>query len=105
MTKVVAVFDRGESRLTVKGHATGSELVCAAVSSIVYALVGYLRNAGEHIEDVLQNKIEDADVELHYRGDASVMAAFQMAYIGLAQIANGYPEFVVVHVGENAEHA
>ena len=41
----------GERRITVSGHAghapVGQDIVCAAVSALMYALAGYLEETGQ----------------------------------------------------------
>lgn len=41
----------GERRITVSGHAghapAGQDIVCAAVSALMYALAGYLEETGQ----------------------------------------------------------
>lgn len=96
MTTVVIRIEDGLCVLTMDGHATGSETVCAACSAVVYALAGYLANAGAHIEDVQESTLESGMARLVCRGDACVETAYRMAGIGLAQIAQQYPELVRV---------
>ena len=44
MTNITIQGDGWTYRLTAVGHATGRPEVCAAVSAVVYALGGYLKN-------------------------------------------------------------
>ena len=92
-----ADFSRCDDRflLTVNGHAgysrSGDDIICAAVSGIVYALVGYLANECEGVRiSALRQGL--ASVECGSDGDA----AMRMAYIGLLQLAITYPDFVRV---------
>ena len=80
--------------LKMDGHATGSEAVCAGASAIVYALAGYLLNAGEHLETMERNALGSGNARIFCVGDESVQAAFHMAGIGLAQLAQQYPEYI-----------
>ena len=82
--------------LTVHGHAgyddTGRDIVCAGVSAISYALLGYLYHVGYVVEDV---KTESGDLSLSCVGGD---AAFDMAMVGYLQIARAYPQCVDVHI-------
>ncbi len=85
----------GKFSLTVSGHAgysdSGDDIVCAAVSGIVYALAGYLLNECEGaVIGALRSGL--ASFECGDGGEA----AMRMAYIGLLQLALTYPEFVCV---------
>ena len=94
MTRACINIDADRFLLTMDGHATGSETVCAACSAVVYALAGYLANAGEHVTELRENTLESGRACLICRGDACVEAAYRMAGIGLAQIAKQYPDYV-----------
>ena len=97
MTQVYAERSGNRCILSAKGHATGSVEVCAAVSGILYALAGYLTNAiRERYIEFYENRMEEADVLLDFKGDEQTAAAFEMAAIGLAQIGQQYPEFLQV---------
>lgn len=97
MTRVYAERDGRHCILRAKGHATGSEQVCAAVSGILYALAGYLTNAmRERYVEVYEYRMDSGDVLLDFNGDEGTTAAFEMAAIGLMQIAQGCPELVGV---------
>lgn len=97
MTKVYAERDGERCILSAQGHATGSVEACAAVSGILYALAGYLTNAlRERYVEFYTWKMESGDVQLDFNGDKSTAAAFEMAVIGLSQIAQAHPEQVRV---------
>ena len=96
MTNACVNIDGSRCLMTMEGHATGSETVCAGVSAIVYALSGYLLNAGEHLEKVIRNELESGSACISCTGDECVAAAFRMAGIGLAQIARQFPDYLSV---------
>ncbi len=97
MTQVYFEQDGPRRILSAKGHATGSEIVCAAISGILYALAGYLRNAeGWGKAEVFTCSMESGDVILDAVGGAGVDAAFEVAVIGLLQIGSAYPELLRV---------
>jgi uncharacterized protein YsxB (DUF464 family) len=86
-------------RLSVTGHAGyathGNDIVCAGVSSISYALLGYLHN----IEcEIAQASTESGDMMLDVRGDRMTDGAFDMALVGYLQIAKKYPQHVDVYI-------
>ena len=94
----------GEHRLTVVGHADydhhGKDIVCAGCSGVVYALLGFLHDH-EGADLRLTASVESGQTLIHWRGgETAVEAAFQMALIGLAQIARRYPGHVQVETGE-----
>ena len=87
--------------LSMRGHAnyapTGSgraDIVCAAVSGIFYALVGYLANSGEDC-DLSRIRHGHADVDCSKQAEE----AMKQTCIGFIQIQNTYPECVRVHNG------
>lgn len=84
-----------EHRLTLKGHAgystNGNDIVCSAVSSLVYALLGWLENNSEDVE-WSNTFVESGDVSITCYGGARTTVAFDMAAIGLEQIAMTYPD-------------
>lgn len=94
---IKARFSRldGGFSLKVTGHAgysdSGDDIVCAAVSGIVYALAGYI--AGECGESG-KSSLGLGDARLSCGSDGE--AAMRMAYIGLLQLALTYPECVCV---------
>lgn len=76
--------------LTMRGHAgysaSGSDIVCAAVSGIFYALIGYLAN---ECRDLHVGRISSgvADIGCSIDGES----AMKLAYIGFLQIGLSYP--------------
>ena len=95
---IKADFYRTENglRVSLDGHSgyseVGSDIVCAAVSGIFYALVGYLMNTkreGLIIHSILSGC---GDVECSEEGEE----AMKLAYIGLLQIAMTYPQNLAV---------
>lgn len=93
--------DGEQHGLTLVGHAdysdAGRDIVCAAVSSIVYALLGWMEN---NSEDIAWNdtSVASGDVMIRCEGGARTGAAFDMAAIGLEQIAMKYPDCVEIEI-------
>lgn len=103
MTRVYIEQDGDRCILSARGHATGSEQVCAAISGILYALAGYLTNAvRERYVEIYEYRIKSGDVRLDFNGDGGTTAAFEMAVIGLLQIEQGSPGYVSVKIRESA---
>ena len=97
MTSVYAQRSGHRCILEARGHATGSEQVCAAVSGILYALAGYLTNAvHERYIELYRQEMDSGDVTMDYNGDEGTTAAFEMAVIGLQQIEASYPAYIRV---------
>lgn len=97
---VFAVTDRGGIRLSVKGHsshgAAGEDIVCAAVSGIVYGLCGYL---GNFCGDMLKKCILEpgyAIVECEGAKGSREAEAMKHTFMGLLQIALSYPDNLAV---------
>lgn len=86
-----AVFVRGSSnRLTLDGHAgysPGEDIVCAAASALVYALIGYLDAGGTAFEYDLGDGFATVECIGHEE-------AFEVAVAGIRLLAEEYPENV-----------
>lgn len=96
MTKIVIQSDGMTHGLTAVGHATGSREVCAAVSAIVYALGGYLKNLElDGGVELCGFMLESGAAEIEASGQEA-RAAFKMTAVGLLQIAAKYPDQVAV---------
>lgn len=100
---IIAKYDRdGEMHtLSVNGHAgyaeKGQDIVCAGVSAIVYALLGWLENNSEYARFV---SIDDnnGEVIIACEGSEKVSAVFYMAAIGIENIMNTYPDHVDIEI-------
>lgn len=79
----------GERRITVSGHAgyapVGQDIVCAAVSALMYALAGYLEETGQAARSDIRRGY--ADIE----GAEGCGAAFVLVRCGMEQLAAAYP--------------
>ncbi len=86
-----AVFVRGSpNRLTLDGHAgyrPGEDIVCAAISALVYALIGYLDSCGAAFEYDTGDGFATVECEGHEE-------AFDVVISGLSQLAEEYPSHV-----------
>ena len=96
MTQVIARRDGDRCYLSATGHATGSREVCAGVSAIFYALAGYLENAAMDRQlEVSVLRLEPGDAVIEFEADEQARAAWEMAALGLAQMAKSYPQYLV----------
>lgn len=92
--------------LTLQGHAGtapyGQDLVCAAVTGLVYALAQRLTelDAQGAFEKPPEVKLESGDARIRVIPKepyaAEVLADFQLIYSGLRLLQNHYPEQVTV---------
>lgn len=100
MTQVRYTVTEERHELAIFGHAgyakAGEDIVCAGVSAIGYALLGFLRNTTE--AKGLSFLEESGNLVVSAQGGERVSAAFEMAYIGLAQIQRSYPQYVDCHI-------
>ena len=95
MTNAYAEFEGGRCLLNVEGHATGNPEVCAAVSSLVYALAGYITNASKDGNaEIYTMQLDSGNAVIHFHGDDMVCAAFELVIVGLMQLAKQHPEQV-----------
>lgn len=88
-----------EFSFELQGHADfdpGNDIVCSGVSAIAYALLGYIENNQDLITDIYENDSCSGFVSVKLSGDAAMTPAFEMAAIGLMQIAKEYPDNVKV---------
>ena len=87
--------------LTVRGHANyekyGNDIVCAGVSALVQALIGWAENK-PHIIECVSIDDKNGEVIIECQGDEDVAAAFYMTAIGVEQIAESYPQHVLIEI-------
>lgn len=80
-------------RLTIDGHAgyapQGSDIVCAGVSALAYALVGYL----EGVDGSFFNS-QPGHLVIECKNGKHVHTAFEVTVTGIRQLADAYPDNV-----------
>jgi uncharacterized protein YsxB (DUF464 family) len=83
----------GAHDLSIIGHAGyaahGEDIVCAGVSSLVYALVGFIVSRDE--EPTSDISMGEGYAYITCSTSADIDTAFEMACIGFEQIANTHP--------------
>ena len=86
-------------RLAVDGHAGyaehGRDIVCAGVSAISFALLGYLQQCGAEAAEISG---VSGSLTIDCRGGERVAGAFDMALCGWLQIAKNYPHCLEVYI-------
>ena len=87
--------------LVVIGHANydeyGKDIVCAGVSALVQALIGWIEE-NHYKADCISIDPKIGEVIISCEGGEDIAAVFYMAYIGLLQIADSYPDHVQIDV-------
>lgn len=93
--------DDNTHTLVVLGHADyaeyGKDIVCAGVSALVQALIGWIEENSWKAECISVNP-KEGEVIISCEGGDEVAAVFYMASIGLEQIANCYPDHVQIDI-------
>lgn len=93
MTDVYCEKDGNRYTVTARGHATGSVEICAAISTLVYSLAGWLRNVDA---TVYTERLEPGDACLSYQGDADGETVFNFVCIAFLQLEMAYPANIKV---------
>ena len=87
--------------LTVLGHANyaeyGKDIVCAGISSIVQALIGWIEDNYYKVNCISVDP-KEGEVIISCEGGSEISAVFQMASIGLRQIADCYPDHMQIDI-------
>lgn len=88
----------GQHELSVDGHAgyaeMGDDIVCAGVSALVQALIGWLDDHSDCVAEMWSPAIHPGHFWVRCKGNKMTTVAFQMAVTGLKQIADAYPCYV-----------
>lgn len=94
MTRVTLKEDSGRYSVVCEGHAVGSCEVCAAVSTLVYTLLGYLKNAdGIAVENA---ELADGYAEIEFSGGENARAAYELICIGFLQLEQSSAKFIEI---------
>lgn len=97
MVTVTVEENGGVKRLAMTGHANynaGADIVCAACSALVFALLAYMEQEPAHILEVVELTCEKGEVRLFAKGDAAFAAAFETVVYGLTEITKKYRKYV-----------
>lgn len=89
MTEVRLNNKNNVYRIECRGHATGSQETCSAISALVYALKGYIDNGYGGV--IKRNTtIGDGYISLEFSGGAQAEAIFDVVALGLMQLESAY---------------
>ena len=98
MIRVLYIRRGSGHELTVSGHADfaerGKDIVCAGISALTQALLGWLDDHGENISEIVGPAVHSGHLWVRCSGNTRVTTAFQMAAKGYEQIAAAYPDHV-----------
>ena len=101
MIKARYIAEGNTHTLTVLGHANyaeyGKDIVCAGVSALIQALIGWAENHPHIIECVIIDD-QSGEVIIECQGEEDVAAVFYMTAIGVEQIAETYPNHVDIDI-------
>lgn len=101
MIKAKYTVEGDTHTLIVLGHANydeyGKDIVCAGVSAVVQALLGWIENHSYCAECISIDE-KGGEVIISCSGGEEVAAVFYMASIGVEQIAEEYPRYVQIDI-------
>lgn len=101
MIKARYIAEGNTHTLTVLGHANyaeyGKDIVCAGVSALIQALIGWAEN-NPHVIECVSVDDKSGEVIIECQGDEDVAAVFYMTAIGMEQIAEAYPNHVDIDI-------
>ena len=100
MVRATYTVDEGTHTLVVVGHANyaeyGKDIVCAGVSAIVQSLIGWCEENYETV-NCMSIDTKEGEVVISCDGGIDVSSVFYMAFVGLEQLANSYPDHVQIN--------
>ena len=99
MVQITVERDGDKRLLRMKGHANykdKNDIVCAGCSAVGQALVGWCMNYSCHLTNIKLLDWQRGRITVDATGDDHFKAAFEVAVIGLEQIAAKYPAHVEV---------
>ncbi|MBQ7975959.1 MAG: ribosomal-processing cysteine protease Prp [Clostridia bacterium] len=101
MIRAKYTVDENTHTLSVLGHANyaeyGKDIVCAGVSALVQALIGWIEE-NHYKADCISIDTKNGEVIISCEGGEDIAAVFNMASIGLLQIADSYPDHVQIDI-------
>lgn len=101
MVKAKYTVDENTHTLVVLGHANyaeyGKDIVCAGVSALIQALIGWIEENYYKAECISVDP-KEGEVIISCEGGEDIAALFQMTAIGLTQIADSYSDYVQIDI-------
>lgn len=99
MVKAKYTVDDRTHTLEVSGHANyaeyGKDIVCAGVSALIQALMGWIEENSWKTDCI---NIDTKEIVISCEGGEEVSAVFYMTALGLQQIADCYPDNVQIDI-------
>ena len=99
MVRARYTVEDSKHTLVVIGHANygeyGKDIVCAGVSSLVQALIGWIEE-NYYKADCISIDPKMNEIIVSCEGGDDIASVFQMTALGLAQIADSYPDHVQI---------
>ena len=101
MVRAKYIVDENTHTLTMLGHANydeyGKDIVCAGISALVQALIGWLEE-NYYKASFVSVDTKEGEVIISCEGGEELAAVFHMASIGLGQIADSYPDHMQIDI-------
>jgi uncharacterized protein YsxB (DUF464 family) len=101
MVNAKYTVEENRHTLVVLGHANyaeyGKDIVCAGVSSLVQALIGWIEENSWKAECISVDT-HNAEYIISCEGGEEIAAVFYMTALGLEQIAHCYPDHVQIDI-------
>ena len=101
MVRAKYTVDGNTHTLVVLGHANydeyGRDIVCAGVSALVQALIGWIEE-NHYKTECISIDVKEGEVIISCEGGVDIAAVFYMTTIGLMQIADSYPDHVQIDI-------
>jgi uncharacterized protein YsxB (DUF464 family) len=101
MVRAKYTVDENTHALVLLGHANygeyGKDIVCAGVSALVQALIGWIEENSWKAECISVDH-KEGEMLISCEGGEDIAALFQMTAIGLEQIADSYPDHVQIDI-------
>lgn len=92
MTCVTLSRTNGKYAVEAQGHAEGSVQACAAVSTLMYSLIGFLANV-EGVELETED-IADGYFLVEFTGGALAQAMYDFCLIAFLQLEKSYGKYI-----------
>lgn len=101
MVRAKYIAEDSTHTLSVVGHANyaeyGKDIVCAGVSAIVQALIGWIEE-NHYKAECISIDPKAGEVIISCDGGEDIAAVFHMASIGLEQLSDSYPDHVQIDI-------
>ena len=98
MTRVSLTAAEGRYAVECQGHATGSVEACAAVSALMYSLIGYLIN--EESIDVLGQELKDGYSYAVFSGGIAARTLYDLMTVAFLQLESKLGEYISVNISK-----